>query len=129
MATVKSTDETFDSLVKDNKILLTDFWAPWCGPCTQIAPTLEEISVIQFSASWCAPCKVLKPIMEKLSDEFKEKTNFYYADIDDDAINTASSMSIRGVPTVVILKKGEEVSRKVGGVPETHMRDFLKENL
>ena len=51
------------------------------------------------------------------------------ADIDDDAINTASSMSIRGVPTVVILKKGQEVSRKVGGVPETHMREFLKENL
>ena len=88
----------------------------------------DEVSVIQFSASWCSPCKVLKPIMEKLSDEFKEK-NFYYADIDDDAINTASSMSIRGVPTVVILKKGQEVSRKVGGVPETHMRDFLKENL
>ena len=89
----------------------------------------EETSVIQFSASWCAPCKVLKPIMQKLSDEFKEKTNFYYADIDDGAINTASSMSVRGVPTVVIFKKGQEVSRKVGSVPETHMRDFLKENL
>ena len=89
----------------------------------------KEMSVIQFSASWCAPCKVLKPIMEKLSDEFKEKINFYYADIDDGAINTASSMSVRGVPTVVIFKKGQEVSRKVGSVPETHMRDFLKENL
>ena len=89
----------------------------------------EEMSVIQFSASWCAPCRTLKPVMEKLSDEFKEKMTFYLADIDDGAINTASSMSIRGVPTVVILKKGQEVSRKVGGVPEAHMRDFLKENL
>ena len=44
MATIKSTDETFDSLVKDNKILLTDFWAEWCGPCKQIGPILEEIS-------------------------------------------------------------------------------------
>ena len=89
----------------------------------------EEISVIQFSASWCAPCKALKPIMEKLSDEFKESSNFYYADIDSDAINTASSMAVRGVPTVVILKNGAEVSRKVGGLPEGQMRDFLKENL
>ena len=44
MATIKSTDETFDSLVKSNKILIQDFWASWCGPCVQIAPILEEIS-------------------------------------------------------------------------------------
>ena len=44
MATVKSTDETFDTLVKENKIIIFDFWASWCGPCIQIAPILEEIS-------------------------------------------------------------------------------------
>ena len=44
MATIKSTDENFDSLLKENKILLIDFWASWCGPCIQVAPALEEIS-------------------------------------------------------------------------------------
>ena len=44
MATVKSTDETFDTLVNENKIIIFDFWASWCGPCIQIAPFLEEIS-------------------------------------------------------------------------------------
>ena len=43
----------------------------------------EDVSILQFSAAWCGPCKVLKPIMEKLSDEFKDKANFYYADIDE----------------------------------------------
>ena len=38
----------------------------------------EDVSILQFSASWCGPCKVLKPIMEKLSDEFKDKGNFYF---------------------------------------------------
>ena len=89
----------------------------------------EEVSVIQFSAAWCGPCKVLKPIMEKLSDEFKDKANFYYADIDEKAINSASAAAVRGVPTVVVYKKGLEVARKVGGLPEQQMRDFLKENL
>ena len=90
----------------------------------------EDASILQFSASWCGPCKVLKPIMEKLSDEFKDKGNFYYADIDENAINTATSIAnVRGVPTVVVYKKGEEVARKVGGLPEQQMRDFLKENL
>ena len=88
----------------------------------------EDISILQFSASWCGPCKVLKPIMEKLSDEFKDKANFYYADIDEKAINSASAAAVR-VPTVVVYKKGVEVARKVGGLPEQQMRDFLKENL
>ena len=89
----------------------------------------EEVSILQFSASWCQPCKILKPIMEKLSEEYKDKVNFYYADIDSNAINTATSAAVRGVPSVVVYKKGVEVARKVGGVPESHMRDFLKSNI
>ena len=89
----------------------------------------EDVSVIQFSAEWCGPCKALKPVMDKLSDEFKDKANFYYADIDEKAINSASAAAVRGVPTVVVYKKGVEVARKVGGLPEQQMRDFLQENL
>ena len=89
----------------------------------------EDVSVIQFSASWCGPCKALKPVMDKLSDEYKEKANFYITDIEDSGINTGSAAGIRGVPTVIIYKKGQEVSRKVGGVPESHMKEFLDENI
>ena len=89
----------------------------------------EDVSILQFSASWCGPCKVLKPIMEKLSDEFKDKANFYYADIDEKAINSASAAAVRGVPTVVVYKKGIEADRKVGGVPEGHMKEFLEKNI
>ena len=49
--------------------------------------------------------------------------------IDEKAINSASAAAVRGVPTVVVYKKGLEVARKVGGLPEQQMRDFLKENL
>ena len=89
----------------------------------------EDVSVIQFSAEWCGPCKALKPVMDKLSDEFKDKANFYYADIEDGGINTGSAAGIRGVPTVIIYNKGSEVDRKVGGVPEGHMKDFLDKNI
>ena len=89
----------------------------------------EDVSVIQFSASWCGPCKALKPVMDKLSDEYKDKANFYITDTEDAGINTGSAAGIRGVPTVIIYKKGQEVSRKVGGVPESHMKEFLDENI
>ena len=88
----------------------------------------EDVSVVQFSASWCSPCKQLKPIMEKLSEEYKGK-NFYIADIETDGINTASAAGIRGVPTVIIYKKGTETNRIVGGVPEGKMQEFLDENI
>ena len=89
----------------------------------------EDVSVIQFSASWCVPCKTLKPIMDKLAVEYKDKAGFYYADIEDGGINTGSAAGIRGVPSVIIYKKGIEVDRKVGGVPESHMKEFLDKNI
>ena len=89
----------------------------------------EEISVIQFSAAWCGPCKALKPVMDKFAEEYKGKAGFYYADIEDGGINTGSAAGIRGVPTVIIYKKGVEVDRKVGGVPESNMKEFLEKNI
>ena len=89
----------------------------------------EDVSVLQFSAAWCKPCQVMRPLLEKLSEEYKDKANFYYADIDEKAINSASAAAVRGVPTVVVYKKGVEVARKVGGLPEQQMRDFLTKNL
>ena len=89
----------------------------------------EDVSVIQFSAAWCGPCKTLKPIMDKLAVEYKDKAGFYYADIEDGGINTVSAAGIRGVPTVIIYKKGVEVDRKVGGVPESNMKEFFEKNI
>ena len=91
----------------------------------------EDVSVVQFSAAWCGPCKQLKPIMDKISqsEEYKDRAKYYYADIEDAAINTASAAGIRGVPTVIIYKGKTEVDRKVGGVPEAVIKEFLDNSL
>jgi len=89
----------------------------------------EYFSIFQFSAEWCQPCKALKPVMEKLSENYKDKASFYYADIENGGINTGSAAGIRGVPTVIVYKKGVEIDRKVGGVAESQMKEFLDKNI
>ena len=87
----------------------------------------EDVSVIQFSAPWCGPCKALKPVMDKLSSNYN--ASFYIANVEDDGINTGSAAGIRGLPTVIIYKKGVEVDRKIGGVQESIMKEFLDKNI
>ena len=104
MATIKSTDDTFEALLKEHKILLNDFWAPWCGPCTQIAPTLEEIS-----------------------EEMKEVTIAKH-NIDDEP-NLPTKYGVRGIPTMLLFKDGELKATKVGDTSKTDLVSWLKENI
>ena len=57
----------------------------------------EDVSIILFSASWCSPCKVYRPLLDRVSELYKDRANFYYADIEEGGINTGSIFGIRGV--------------------------------
>ena len=105
MATIKSTDESFDKLVKENKILITDFWASWCGPCVQIAPILEEIS-----------------------NEMSDQLSIAKHNIDEEP-NTPTKYGVRGIPTMILMKDGNHVSTKVGAVPKRKIVSWIKENI
>ena len=104
MATIKSTDDTFDTLLKENKNLLIDFWAPWCGPCMSIAPVLEEIS-----------------------DEIKEVTIVKHC-IDDEP-NLPTKYGVRGIPTMLLFSNGELKATKVGATSKTDLVSWLKDNI
>lgn len=69
--------------------------------------------LLDFSATWCGPCKVLSPIVDKLADELQGKVRVGKVDIDDSPGVTAK-FGIRGVPTVLVFKAGQESGRHVG---------------
>ncbi len=102
MGSTAITPENFEAEVANaGKPVLVDFWAPWCGPCRQIAPALEELS-------------------EELGDQVTiAKLNT------DDHPELASQFGIRGIPTMILFKDGKPASTKVGAQPKSMIKDWL----
>jgi len=106
MATVIVTDENFDSeVLKSSKPIVVDFWAEWCGPCKQIAPTLEEIS-----------------------NEMSDQVAIAKHNIDNEP-NTPTKYGIRGIPTMLLFKDGDLKATKVGVTTKSNIVSWIKENI
>lgn len=102
---VHVTDSNFDEIVKKHPLVLVDFWAPWCGPCRALAPTIEE-----------------------LAKEYAGKIVIGKLNVDENP-STAECFQVFSIPTLVIMKGGCEVDRIVGLVPKKHVETFLKKHL
>ena len=86
------TDKNFEEVIKENNLVLIDFWAEWCGPCKKISPILDEIS------------NSTGLLVGKLNiDENPEKTQEY---------------SIHSIPSMVLFSDGEPVYNIVGAKPK-----------
>jgi len=106
MATVSVTDENFDTeVLKSSKPIVVDFWAEWCGPCKQIAPTLEEIS-----------------------NEMSDQVAIAKHNIDNEP-NTPTKYGIRGIPTMLLFKDGDLKATKVGVTTKSNIVSWIKENI
>lgn len=81
------TDETYEEFVNKGDVVLIDIYANWCGPCKKLSPTIDEISNIYYK----------KVKVGKLDVDKNNKI--------------AASLGIRSIPTIIIYKGGEIVSR------------------
>jgi thioredoxin 1 len=99
-------DATFEQEVKESDTpVLVDFWAEWCGPCKMIAPVLEQIA-------------------EEKGDTLK----IAKLDVDSNT-NTAQSLGVTGIPTLILFKGGEPVERIVGFLPKPQLLKRIEPHL
>jgi thioredoxin 1 len=89
------TKDNFEETVKNNKIVVVDFWAPWCGPCRMVAPIIEE-----------------------LAEEYKDKGVAVGKINTDENPELAVQFGIRSIPTVLFIKDGEVVDAMIGAAPK-----------
>ncbi len=106
MTIINTTDENFEKdVLKNEKAVLTDFWAPWCSPCLQLSPILESIA-----------------------EEMKDQIVIAKHNIDDFP-NMPSRYGVRGIPTLLLFKNGELVGTQVGVSTRENLINFIKKNI
>ena len=99
-------DESFETdILKSEKPALVDFWAVWCGPCRQIAPTVEA-----------------------LASEYKGRLVVGKLNIDQHQI-VPQRYGIRSIPTLLVFKGGQVVGQIVGAVPRAKIEDEVKKHV
>ena len=106
MATVAVTDATFDAEVRQSDIpVVVDFWAEWCGPCKQIGPALEELSV-----------------------DMAGKVKIVKVNVDDNP-NSTAQMGVRGIPALFVFKDGQVVANKAGAAPKAALQGWIEDSI
>lgn len=86
------------------------------------------LTLIDFHADWCGPCHAMDPILDKVVGEMTGKIELQKIDVDAEP-EKAQSYGVMGIPTLVILKEGKEVSRKTGLQMEPVLRQWIESNL
>jgi thioredoxin 1 len=84
--------------------------------------------VVDFWATWCSPCRAIAPALERMAVEFDGKLTVVKIDVDENPLN-AQQFGVQGIPTLLMVHRGKEVSRVVGALPEARLKEAVADFL
>ena len=87
----------------------------------------ETPTLLDFHATWCGPCKTLAPILDEVKNHFKSNLNILKVDVDKNQA-LAAKYQVKGVPNLILFKKGEIVWRGAGALPKSQLIDIVNQN-
>ena len=88
----------------------------------------EPLVMVDFWADWCGPCKMLSPVIEEIGAQYQGRALVGKVNVDEEP-ELARQFGVMQIPTVVFLKDGKEVARKVGAMPAGVFTDVLDQYL
>ena len=80
--------------------------------------------LIDFFATWCGPCQTMSPILKQVKDELGDQVTILKVDVDKNAA-IASKFQVRGVPTFVLFKNGKQVWKQAGLISKTDLKQKI----
>lgn len=86
----------------------------------------EGLVVVDFFATWCAPCQMLAPVLIELEKKYGDEVEFYKVNIDESE-DSAIRYGVSSVPTLIFFKNGEEIDRQVGFADEDELSNWIEE--
>ena len=102
MSIISVGDKDFqDKILNSDEPVLCDFWAEWCGPCKQLAPTVEDVANEMIGS-----IKVCKMDVDSNQD-------------------IAVQFGVRSIPTLLIFKNGEVASTQIGAISKQQLEEFI----
>ena len=83
--------------------------------------------LVDFHAEWCGPCKMLAPILKEVKNTLGERIKIVKIDVDKNQV-IASRLQIRGVPTLILIKNGEQLWRQSGVVQKSDLISIIEQH-
>jgi len=85
----------------------------------------DKLVLVDFFATWCEPCTVLGPILDRVAEHFKDKVVLMKANLDNVPV-TAQKFSVDRIPMVALLKNGKQINSFTGLIPEKSIKEWLE---
>lgn len=86
--------------------------------------------LIDLWAEWCSPCLVIAPLLKQVIDEFAGEVRLAKIEVDEEEnMKLAGRYQVRGFPTIILIRNGDEVARFSGAKPLNFIREFIEQSI